>query len=59
MIFFISEEYSRRTKNPKLNILTREFSSSELVGFTKKTCPKEFLHLLFEDKCGIFTEFIA
>ena len=28
-------------------------------GSQKKTCPKEFLHLLFEDKCGIFTEFIA
>ena len=55
-LFLKSLHAELKSKNGYFNSRIFKFS---WLGSQKKTCPKEFLHLLFEDKCGIFTEFIA
>ena len=59
MIFVFLKRLHAELKIQKWTFQLQNFQVQSWFGSQKKTCPKEFLHLLFEDKCGIFTEFIA
>ena len=59
MIFVFLKRLHAELKIQKWTFQLENFQVQSWLGSQKKSCPKEFLHLLFEDKCGIFTEFIA